>query len=285
MTEDRKLKTINSIADMQAFSNAVRKDGKRIALVPTMGALHVGHLSLMRKAQDMGDVLIASVFVNPTQFGPNEDYKAYVRDTEGDKMKMVKAGVDVAFFPHADEIYPPGFETYVEVEELQKPLCGRFRPGHFKGVATVVLKLFNIVKPHVAVFGQKDYQQLLVLNKMVRDLNVETEVVGLPIIREESGLATSSRNAYLSDEEREKAVSLSRSLREIKKGFDDGERDTQTLVMRGREILSRACIGDIDYLEIRDGETLEDKKSASPGDVAALAVRIGKARLIDNIVL
>jgi pantoate--beta-alanine ligase len=285
MTENRKLKTINSVAEMQAFSNAVRADGKRIALVPTMGALHEGHLSLMRTARDMGDVLIASVFVNPTQFGPNEDYKAYVRNTEGDMMKMEKAGVDVAFFPHPEEIYPPGFETYVEVEEIQKPLCGRFRPGHFKGVATVVLKLFNIVKPNVAVFGQKDYQQLLVIKKMVRDLNVETEVVGLPIVREESGLAMSSRNAYLSNEEREKAVSLSRSLREIKKEFDGGETDTRTLVTRGQAILSRACIGEIDYLEIRDGETLKDKKSASPGDVADLAVRIGKARLIDNIVL
>jgi pantoate--beta-alanine ligase len=285
MTENRKLKTINSVSEMQAFSNAVRADGNRIALVPTMGALHEGHMSLMRAARDMGDVLIASVFVNPAQFGPNEDYKAYVRDTEGDMMKMEKAGVDVAFFPPAEEIYPPGFETYVEVGELQKPMCGRFRPGHFKGVATVVLKLFNIVKPHVAVFGQKDYQQLLVIKKMVRDLNVETEVVGLPIVREESGIAMSSRNAYLSDDEREKAVSLSRSLREIKKEFDGGERDTQTLVTRGQEILSRACIGEIDYLEIRDGETLKDKKNASPGDVAALAVRIGKARLIDNIVL
>lgn len=285
MTEDRKLKTINSVAEMQAFSNSVRKDDRTIALVPTMGALHEGHLSLMRAAREMWDVLIASVFVNPTQFGPNEDYKAYVRDTEGDMRKMEASGVDVAFLPHAEEIYPPGFETYVEVEELQKPLCGRFRPGHFKGVATVVLKLFNIVKPHAAVFGQKDYQQLLVIKKMVRDLNVETEVVGLPIVREESGLAMSSRNAYLSNEEREKAVSLSRSLREIKKGFDGGETDTQTLVMRGQEILSRASVADIDYLEIRDGSTLEDKESASPGDVAALAVRIGKARLIDNIVL
>ncbi len=285
MTENNALKIIETVKDMQAFSNAMRMEGKTISFVPTMGALHEGHLSLMREGRKRGDVLIASVFVNPTQFGPSEDYKAYTRDTEGDMRKMKGAGVDVAFFPRLEEIYPPGFETYVEVTELQKPLCGRSRPGHFRGVATVVLKLFNIVKPHIAIFGQKDYQQLQIIRRMVRDLNLDTEVMGMPIVREKSGLAMSSRNAYLTDEEKKQAASLSRALMEIKKRFDGGERDRGHLIRSGHDVLDRAAVGQIDYLEIRDGETLKEKNSVAPGDVAALAVRIGSARLIDNIVL
>lgn len=285
MTENYGLKIIESVGDMQAFSNGLIAEGKTISFVPTMGALHEGHLGLMREGKKRGDVLVASVFVNPTQFGPSEDYQAYTRDMDGDMKKMSGAGVEVAFFPKPEEIYPPGFETYVEVTELQKPLCGRFRPGHFRGVATVVLKLFNIVKPHVAVFGQKDYQQLQIIRKMVRDLNLETEIIGMPIAREQSGLAMSSRNAYLGDGEKKQASSLFRALLEIKTRFNEGERDRALLIESGRRVLEGASVSRIDYLEIRDGETLEDKNQAAHGDVAALAVRIGDARLIDNIVL
>lgn len=285
MTETRGIGTIAGIREMQEFSNGLRKEGKTIAFVPTMGALHDGHISLMREGKKHGDVLIASVFVNPAQFGRNEDFQGYMRDTDGDLKKMTAAGVDIAFFPHADEIYPPGYETYVEVTELEKPLCGRFRPGHFRGVATVVLKLFNIVKPNVAIFGEKDYQQLQIIKKMVRDLNLEVKIIGIPIVREENGLAMSSRNSYLSPEERKKAAYLSLALSEIKKRFDGGERDTSALVKEGYGVLGGASICDVDYFEIRDGATLRDKVIASPGDVAALAVRIGNARLIDNTVL
>ena len=273
MTERAAVKVVNGIGEMQALSNSLRSEGRTIAFVLTMGALHEGHLSL------------ASVFVNPAQFGKGEDFNSYTRDTEGDLRKMESAGADIAFFPHADEIYPPGYETYVEVTELEKPLCGRFRPGHFRGVATVVLKLFNIVKPHTALFGEKDYQQLQIIKKMVKDLNLEVRIIGMPIVREESGLAMSSRNAYLTSEEREKAACLSRALGRIKKRFDGGERDVPTLVKEGYCVLAGGSVGEVDYVEIRDGQTLGEKRLASPGDVAALAVRIGGARLIDNKVL
>ncbi|MEQ9619319.1 MAG: pantoate--beta-alanine ligase [Deltaproteobacteria bacterium] len=279
------MKLIKSVKEMQAFSTCIRREGKVISFVPTMGALHEGHLNLMREGRKRGNILIASVFVNPTQFGPDEDYKSYRRDIDGDKKKMNEAGVDAAFFPEVEDIYPPGFDTCVEVTGLGSPLCGRFRPGHFRGVATVVLKLFNIVKPHIAIFGQKDYQQLQIIKKMVRDLSLEVEIIGMPIVREPSGLAMSSRNSYLSAEEREKALYLSRALFEIKERFEKGERNTTDLIESGYRVLHRASVDEIDYFEIRDGKTLEDKKSASPGDVAALAVRIGGARLIDNIVL
>jgi pantoate--beta-alanine ligase len=285
MTETSGIGTIGGVREMQEFSNGLRREGKTIAFVPTMGALHDGHLSLMREGKKHGDVLVASVFVNPAQFGRGEDFNSYTRDTDGDLKKMESAGVDIAFFPRADEIYPPGYETYVEVTEMEKPLCGRFRPGHFRGVATVVLKLFNIVKPDTALFGQKDYQQLQIIKKMVSDLNLEVKIIGMPIVREESGLAMSSRNSYLSPEEREKAACLSLALSEIKKSFDVGERDTSALVREGYGVLGGASIGEVDYLEIRDGATLRDKATASPGDVAALAVRIGNTRLIDNTVL
>jgi pantoate--beta-alanine ligase len=285
MTEKAAIRVVNGIGEMQALSNSLRRVGRTISFVPTMGALHEGHISLMKAGRKSGDVLVASVFVNPTQFAPGEDYDSYTRDTDGDLGKMTDAGVNIAFFPNAEAIYPPDFETYVEVTELEKPLCGRFRPGHFRGVATVVLKLFNIVKPHIALFGEKDYQQLQIVKKMVRDLNLDIEIRGMPIAREKSGLAMSSRNAYLTSEEREKAVSLSRTLLEIKKRFEGGEMDTRRLVRRGYEILRDASVSDVDYLEIRDGETLGEKASAARGDVAALAVRIGNARLIDNILL
>lgn len=285
MTSKSTITVIEKASEMKAYSNALRKAGKSIAFVPTMGALHEGHLSLMREARKRADALVVSIFVNPAQFGPSEDYDKYARDREGDLQKMEGVGVDALFMPGPDEIYPPGFQTYVEVEELEKPLCGAFRPGHFRGVATVVLKLFNIVKADVALFGQKDYQQLKVIQRMVRDLDLDIEIIGFPIVREETGLAMSSRNAYLSDEDRQRALSLSRALLEIKTQFANGNHETQGLVDCGRKVLEQASIDDVDYLEIRDGETLEHKQEAARGDVAAVAARVGGARLIDNIIL
>ncbi len=282
MTENNKIKIVDNIKDMQALSNSIKKEGRIISFVPTMGALHEGHLSLMRAAKDKGDFLVVSVFVNPTQFAPNEDFNKYTRDLDGDIRKVSDIGVDAVFFPDVDEIYPEGFETYVEVEELQKPLCGQFRPGHFKGVATVVLKLFNIVKPDIAVFGEKDYQQFSIIKKMVRDLHLEIEIVGMPIIREEDGLALSSRNAYLSDEERARALALSESLSEIEKRYKKGNKNISNLVQLGIGILNNSSINNIDYFEIRNGSSLGSKKEAQPGDVVAIAARIGNTRLIDN---
>jgi len=285
MTDNKDIKIVDKIKDMQSLSNKIRKEGRSISFVPTMGALHEGHLSLMRTAKEKCDFLVVSIFVNPTQFGPGEDFNKYARDLEGDIKKISIIGVDAVFFPDVDEIYPEGYETYIEVEELQKPLCGQYRPGHFKGVATVVLKLFNIVKPDVAVFGEKDYQQLLIIKKMVRDLHLEIEIVGMPIIREKDGLAMSSRNAYLSDEDRSKALALSKSLTEIKNMFNDGNKDTSELVKAGTGVLKKNSVSAIDYLEIRDGTRLEKPRVAKNGDIAAVAARIGNARLIDNIKL
>jgi len=279
---DSKIKIVDNIKDMQSLSNKTRKDGQTISFVPTMGALHEGHLTLMRAAKEKSDYLVVGIFVNPTQFGLNEDFNKYTRDLEGDIKKISSIGVDTVFFPDVDEIYPDGYETYVEVQELQKPLCGQHRQGHFKGVATVVLKLFNIVKPDVAVFGEKDYQQLLIIKKMVRDLHLEIEILGMPIVREDDGLALSSRNAYLSDEERERALSLSKSLKTIRSEFKRGKQDIQELVKLGKSILNESSINNIDYLEIRDGNTLKREQNAKKGDIVAVAAKVGNARLIDN---
>lgn len=285
MTRKGEIMVIEDVAQMKAFSNGLRMDGKKIALVPTMGALHEGHLSLMREGRSKADILIVSIFVNPTQFGPSEDYNKYTRDRDGDLEKMRGIGVDAAFMPSPGEIYPPGFQTYVQVEELEKPLCGESRPGHFRGVATVVLKLFNIVKPDAALFGQKDYQQLKIIERMVKDLDLEIEVMGLPIVREKTGLAMSSRNEYLSERDMERALMLSKALMEIKSQFANGTSEISSLVESGKMLLAGSSVEDIDYLEIRDGETLQSKHEAACGDVAAVAARVGGARLIDNIIL
>ncbi len=282
MTDKGSIRIVNTVKEMQSLTNSMRNEGRAISFVPTMGALHEGHLSLMRAAKEKGDFVVVSIFVNPTQFGPNEDFEKYTRDLEGDLKKIEEIGIGAVFFPDVNEIYPDGHETYVEVEKLQKPLCGEFRPGHFKGVATVVLKLFNIVKPDIAVFGEKDYQQLQIIKKMARDLHLEIEIVGMPIIREEDGLALSSRNAYLSLEERKRALALSKSLGEIKRSFNEGNKDSSQLVELGIKILKESQIEDIDYLEIRDGKTLETKELAKPGDVVAVAARLENTRLIDN---
>jgi pantoate--beta-alanine ligase len=274
---------ISSAREMQDIANDAIKGGKKISLVPTMGALHDGHIDLISEGKKRGDLLVVSVFVNPTQFGPNEDFTKYPRDLEGDLRKIGNLSVDIVFAPTLEEIYPEGFQTYVEVKGLQEHLCGRFRPGHFRGVATVVLKLFNIVKPRIALFGEKDYQQLKIIQRMVKDLNLEVEVIGYPIVRDKDGLALSSRNMYLSTREKNSAYGVSTALSEIKKKFDMGCRETKLMVEFGKKILENAGIKDVDYLEVCDSETLERRDLAEIGNLVAVAVRIGETRLIDNI--
>lgn len=283
MSYESRLKQISDPTLMQTFSNQLRKEGKIISLVPTMGGLHDGHLSLVEEAKKRGDITIVSIFVNPFQFGENEDYDEYKRDIDGDKEKLNKLGVKVVFTPSVEHIYPKGFQTFVEVTELQNCLCGLYRPGHFKGVATVVLKLFNIVKPHIAVFGEKDFQQLQIIKRAVSDLNVCVEIVGMPIMREEGGLAMSSRNMNMSAEERERAQSISKALFMIRDAYESGCKQVEKLLYIGVKILSENDIFNIDYFEIRDSISLELIKEAKPGSLVAVAVRLGKTRLIDNL--
>ena len=223
------MKIVNSVNKMRDAVNEIRRQRKTIAFVPTMGAIHAAHLSLVAEARKRADVCIVSIFVNPTQFGPNEDYMKYARDLEGDITKLEEAGVDVAFVPEVEEIYPKEFQTFVEVEKLENHLCGLHRKGHFRGVATIVLKLFNIVKPHIAIFGEKDFQQLKVVQRMVKDLNIDLDIVSCPIVRDESGLALSSRNSYLSTDEKESAKSIFKTLRKMKEEFDMGSKLSETI--------------------------------------------------------
>jgi len=277
---------VKTPAAMRALSDGWRAADKRIAFVPTMGYLHEGHVSLLDEGRRRGEVLVLSIFVNPTQFGPKEDLSRYPRDLDGDLSKAARAGVDVAYVPDAASMYPAGYQTFVEVEELQKPLCGASRPGHFRGVATVVLKLFHAVQPHVALFGRKDYQQLQVLTRMARDLDLGVEVVGLPIVREADGLAMSSRNAYLSDDERLRALALSRALLSARVSFEQGERDAGRLVDCARQTLHLTPGVRLDYLELRDAESLAELhgRVARPA-VMAIAAFVGTTRLIDNQLL
>ncbi|MFQ5787469.1 MAG: pantoate--beta-alanine ligase [Thermodesulfobacteriota bacterium] len=277
------MRTVNKVKHMQELANTIRNDGKTLSLVPTMGALHEGHLSLVIEAKKKADVCVVSIFVNPTQFGPGEDYNEYSRDLEGDLRKLKNIGVDIVFIPKVEEIYHTGFQTYVEVDELEKHLCGPFRKGHFRGVATIVLKLFNIVKPHVSIFGEKDYQQMKIIQRMVFDLNLEIEILTSPIIREEQGLALSSRNSYLSQRQKISAYAVFKALSKIKKEFELGSKKSKKIIESGKKILEQASITDIDYLDICDPETLQSKEIAESGDLLAIAVRLGGTRLIDNI--
>jgi pantoate--beta-alanine ligase len=277
------MKILSSVNKMKEVANEIRKEGKTISFVPTMGALHAAHLSLVEEATKRADVCVVSIFVNPTQFGPDEDYMKYARDSDGDIKKLDKFGVHLVFVPETEEIYPKDFQTFVEVEKLENHLCGRHRKGHFRGVATIVLKLFNIVKPHIAIFGEKDYQQLKVIQRMVKDLNIDIDIVSCPIVRDESGLALSSRNSYLSSDEKESARSIIRTLHKMKEEFDTGSNLSKMIKETGGKILKQSNIFDIDYLEICDPETLESKDLAERGDLLAIAVRLGSTRLIDNI--
>lgn len=272
-------------AAMRAKAEDLRRDGRKIAVVPTMGALHEGHLALVRHARARADVVILTIFVNPTQFGPKEDLSRYPRDEEGDLAKARPAGIDLAFCPSAEAMYPPGAQTFVEVRELAKPLCGASRPGHFAGVATIVSKLFHITRPHLAVFGEKDYQQLAIIRRMVRDLDFGIEIQGVPIVREADGLALSSRNAYLSAEQRADALSLSRGLAAAEAAFKAGERDAKTLVAAARAPLEAQSQVRIDYVELRDADELTEIERADKKSVLAIAAFVGTTRLIDNRVL
>jgi pantoate--beta-alanine ligase len=279
------MKVIRKISEMQKISDRLKQEGKRIGLVPTMGYLHAGHLSLVRKVKSLSDVVVVSIFVNPTQFGPGEDFKRYPRDEEGDKAKLEGEAVDILFIPESIEVYPSGYQTYVEVTEVSKGLCGDFRPGHFRGVATVVAKLFNIVKPDVAIFGEKDYQQLLVIKRMVEDLNLDIRIIPGVLIREEDGIAMSSRNSYLSPEERKRALVLYRSLLKGRDLFQSGERKVSALIRAVKESVASADGVSLQYVEVRDAETLEKIETVSRPAVIALAAIVGSVRLIDNIII
>lgn len=276
---------IESVREMQETALRSRAAGQRIVLVPTMGYLHEGHASLMHAGRRHGDLLVVSIFVNPTQFGVGEDFEKYPRDMERDQQIAESAGVDIIFAPPASEMYPPGFQTYVNVEGLTQPLCGASRPTHFRGVTTVVCKLFSIVQPHVAMFGKKDYQQLAVIRQMVGDLNLPVEVTGMPIVREADGLAMSSRNAYLSPAERQSALCLSRAVRAARQAFQGGERRASVLQQLVTAEITREPAVLIDYVELRDGQSLQTLDQADEQTLLALAVKIGKTRLIDNCVL
>ena len=271
--------------EMVERSAALRREGRGIVLVPTMGYLHEGHLSLIRAARPLRPVVVVSIFVNPTQFGPDEDYQRYPRDMERDRRLAAGAGADIIFAPTEEEMYPEGYQTFVKVEELSRHLCGASRPVHFRGVATVVLKLFNIAGPEAAVFGEKDYQQLAVIRRMARDLDLGVEIVGCPIIREEDGLAMSSRNEYLSPDERLSALSLNRSLEAGREMILGGEEDAGIVREAIREVIEGAEGTAVDYVSVADPVNLEELDRVTGPTLLAVAVKIGPARLIDNVVV
>jgi pantoate--beta-alanine ligase len=268
---------------MKEYARAARAEGLVTGLVPTMGALHEGHTALVKRARKECSRVIASVFVNPKQFGPKEDYKKYPRDLEKDAKTLGDAGVDVLFAPEASDVYPDGFRTYVNVEGISERLEGRSRPGHFRGVSTVVLKLFEIVQPHFAYFGRKDAQQVRIIGEMVRDLNLDAEIVVCPVVREADGLALSSRNAYLSAAERKAAVVLHRALVATRDELDDGVRDALQLQGVMRKIIAAEPLANLDYAEIVSADTFEPVVRVARPCYAVLAVFIGKTRLIDNL--
>jgi pantoate--beta-alanine ligase len=274
-----------TIAEVRAAVAALRAQGRSIGLVPTMGALHEGHLSLVRAARAACDTVVATIFVNPAQFGPNEDFSKYPRTFDADCRLLEAEKVDLLFFPAVDEMYPPGATTFVEVETISDRLDGQSRPGHFRGVATVVAKLFHIVAPHKAFFGQKDAAQVAVLRRMVRDLDFDLELVVCPIVREPDGLAMSSRNRYLSGEDRERALILHRTLRHIVGRIEQGETGTSELIRTGLGVLAGDPDARLDYLRIVDPDTLEDLPDVEKGALVAVAAWIGPARLIDNVLI
>lgn len=279
------IEIITTAKEMQARSDRIRRQGTTIVFVPTMGFLHEGHLTLMREGKKRGEDLVVSIFVNPKQFGPGEDLEAYPRDLERDLELVRKEGVNAVFTPYPGEMYGERFQTFVELEKLPKHLCGISRPLFFKGVATVVTKLFNIVKPHVAVFGQKDFQQLTVIRQMVRDLNLDITIIGSPTVREPDGLAMSSRNTYLTPEQRLSALSLNKSLKKAQTLVENGLRDADEIIDAAAALIRSHPETEIDYISVCDPETLDDLVTIDRPALMALAVKIGKARLIDNMIL
>lgn len=279
------VKTIQTVPDMQATCRELRRSGKSIGFVPTMGALHAGHLSLVRSARSRNDIVVVSIFVNPLQFGPTEDFSNYPRALESDSKMLISEKVDLLFAPPIDEMYPKGASTIVRVEGLSEKLDGRSRPGHFQGVTTVVNKLFEIVRPHRAYFGQKDAAQVAVLKKMVHDLNIDTELIVCPIVREPDGLAMSSRNAYLTPEQRRQALVLYRSLMRVQMMVDRGEFSALKLADAAKEVIVEEPGARLDYLEIVDADSLDPLVDVSGGALVAVAAWVGTTRLIDNIML
>jgi pantoate--beta-alanine ligase len=275
---------LSTVAEVQAYSAKQWANGKRLALVPTMGFLHEGHLSLIREGARQADVVATTIFVNPTQFGPTEDLSRYPRDLKGDLDKCKSAGASVVFTPEPREIYPPGYQTYVEVTQVSQGLCGEKRPGHFKGVATVVTKLLAMFRPHVALFGEKDYQQLQVIRALNADLNLGVEIVGMPTVREPDGLALSSRNTYLTEDERRQALALSKGLKAAQQLAKAGERDATVLVERIRSFLRDASVRE-DYVAVVNAQTLHGIEKLEPGVAARalVAAFVGNTRLIDNL--
>jgi pantoate--beta-alanine ligase len=279
------VKVIRNAEEMQQTAEALRISGKILGLVPTMGFFHEGHLELMRVAKRHADIVMISIFVNPAQFGPKEDLNTYPRDPEGDFFKAEQGGVDIAFVPSVPNMYPDDFQTRVSVEKATKHLCGISRPTHFDGVTTVVAKLFNIAKPHIAVFGQKDFQQLAVISRMVQDLNMDVRIVGVPTVRERDGVAMSSRNTFLNPDERKSAVCLKRSLDLAAEMVAQGEVQAGPLIKAIQEMILSYPFTEIDYVNICDPVSMEDVESVKGETLLALAVRVGKTRLIDNCLL
>lgn len=279
------MEIFNTAQEMQYWSRKMKSEGKTIAFVPTMGALHEGHLSLLREGHHRADLLVLSIFVNPTQFGPGEDFTRYPRQTDDDLKLAKELKTDVVFMPADKVMYPKGYQTYITVEDVSKYLCGASRLAHFRGVATVVLKLFNIVQPDIAIFGQKDYQQLVVIRRMVKDLNLPIDVVGLPTVREKDGLAMSSRNRYLSPKERKAALSISRALDQAENMAQQNQGGLDAILKKVRETIEAENIPHIDYIKLCDPETLEDLPALRLPALLAIAAFVGPSRLIDNRIL
>lgn len=279
------MKIISTVAETRAIIKEWKKNGLKVGLVPTMGYLHEGHLSLIKKAVSENDRVVVSIFVNPTQFGPNEDYETYPRDINKDSALCESAGADIIFHPEASEMYPEGACTYVNMTGLTDVLCGKSRPTHFQGVCTVVSKLFNITTPDNAYFGQKDAQQLAVIKRMVKDLNFDINITGCPIVREEDGLAKSSRNTYLNKEERKAALVLHKSITCGQSLVNDGERNASVVINRMKDIINAEPLAKTDYVEIVDMNTMESVSVIKGEILCAIAVYIGKTRLIDNFIV
>jgi len=274
------MKVLETVAEIKQL-----KLPEPVGFVPTMGYLHEGHLVLVRRAKAENASVVVSIFVNPTQFGPQEDFKKYPRDPERDLALLEKEGTDVVFMPAVDEMYPPNFNRWVEVGKVSERLEGASRPGHFRGVATVVARLFNIVQPDRAYFGQKDAQQLLVIKKMVAELNMNLEIVGVPTVREGDGLAMSSRNTYLNPEERKAAAVLYQALTLAQKLWSQGEKDAKAIIRQMTELIQKQPLAEIDYISVADAETLDELDRVKPPALVSLAVKIGRTRLIDNVVV
>ena len=279
------MKTIASIEEMKKWSHRIRREDKVIGFVPTMGCLHEGHLSLVKASIAECDYTVVSIFVNPTQFGPNEDLGSYPRNIESDKEILRNSGADILFYPNYRDLYPESFQTFVEVADKTQYLCGKSRPGFFRGITTIVLKLFNILKPHAAFFGEKDWQQLEVVRTMVRDLNLEVNIIGKPTVRESDGLAMSSRNRYLSAEDRILALSLSQALELAKDLILQGERSAETICAEIWQMVEKNNKTKVDYISVCDRESFMEQKKICSRTLIALAVQVGKARLIDNYVI